>query len=295
MGTERRLVTVSSLLSFRSSASRTDIAGAPTRGSQTHFRLRLVVVALIGLASVARAAPPSPEDCEAPDPTTAEVNSREGIRLAKAGQFEAAVALFKLARQLDPCSAEYPFLLARALVRLGRIDEARDRYRYVVNRFPSSREATKSALELAELDKREKQKKPPVIDKPPDANKKPPVAVIPTRLTKQAAPPWQTIGYATAGAGVLFLAGGIYYALDAKAADDDLSNDPGSEERYDELVDQRSGSTTLAYVMYGAAGVMLAAGAVMAFVLPEPATGGGTVTVSPGGQGRVNIGYRFDF
>ena len=35
------------------------------------------------------------------DPTTAEVNAREGVRLAKAGQFEQAVPLFRIAVRLD--------------------------------------------------------------------------------------------------------------------------------------------------------------------------------------------------
>ena len=67
-----------------------------------------------------------------------------------------------------------------------------------------------------------------------------------------------------------FAARGAFFALDAQEAEDALVAGPDTRSRYDELADQRDGSTTLAYTFYGLGAVAVAGGAVMAFVLDEP-------------------------
>ncbi|MEZ4463709.1 MAG: hypothetical protein R3F60_11625 [bacterium] len=227
---------------------------------------------LVLLASAAKAAP-----CEAQDPTTAEVNAREGVRLAKKKQFVEAVPLFRIAVRLDGCSPEYPLLLARGLARTDAHDEARDQYQQVIDRFPGSPEALLAQKEVAEMEVEllEQKKKQVGGEAPPPASDS-----------------WDLIGYGTMGAGVLSLVLGMVYALDAQDADDALqtaSRQP-NRARYDDLVDQRSSSSTLAWTFYGVGGALVAGGAVMAFVLherPAPAEGkaGLALVPAPGGFG----------
>ena len=82
----------------------------------TPARIALAALLTAGPA-LAQPAATLNEPCEAKDPTTAEINSREGVRLAKEGRFGEAVALFRIATRLDPCAPEHPLLLARALAR----------------------------------------------------------------------------------------------------------------------------------------------------------------------------------
>ncbi|MCB9548621.1 MAG: hypothetical protein H6706_22680 [Myxococcales bacterium] len=230
---------------------------------------------LVLLAGVAQAAP-----CDAQDPTTAEVNAREGVRLAKKKQYAEAVPLFRIAVRLDGCSPEYPLLLARGLARTDAHDEARDQYQQVIDRFPGSPEALLAQKEVAEmevelLEQKKKQAGGGTETPPPPGGT-----------------PWDLIGYGTMGAGALSLVLGLVFALDAQEADDALQTASRRPDRarYDELVDQRSGSSTLAWTFYGLGGALVAGGAVMAFVLhdrPAPAEGkaGLAVVPAPGGFG----------
>ena len=234
-------------------------------------------------------------ECVAPDPTTAEVNAREGVRLAKAKQFDAAIALFRVASSLDPCAAEYLLLLARALARRDQIEEARSYYQQVVDRFPGTRESERAGREIDDLYKNKK-KGPDPTPIVKNGGEHPVGGIGTTAPPRGDQPPWKTIGYATAGAGLAFFAGGIFYALDAQSADSDIQSaiDNRNEDKYDQLVDDRDASTTLSYVFYGAAGVLLAAGAVMVFVLPRDSGGTGTVSVAPDPAG-AHLFYRLEF
>jgi len=237
-----------------------------------------VAAALVGVSPAAA----QPADCEAPDPTTAEVNSREGVRVAKSGRFEDAIPLFRIAMRLDPCAPEHPLLLARALARIGDREEAKQQYRAVMNRFPNTPEAGRARAELEELEAA-----PPA---PPPEEKKTDEPMPPTLEEKAPppeGPPWRIIGYSTVGVGALLLAGGVYFALDAQSADDDLgsASEGQDRDRYDELVDQRDSSGTLAWVMYGAGGALLAGGLVMAFLLPPDEGGTAQLRVAPGALG----------
>jgi len=97
-------------------------------------------VALAPAAAIVRAAPA----CTARDPINAEVKAREGIRLAKAGQFEAAEALLLTATRLDPCTPKYHYLLGRAHDRQDEYDAAAAAYQTVIAGFPTSIEFTKA-------------------------------------------------------------------------------------------------------------------------------------------------------
>jgi len=237
-------------------------------------RLRVPGLAL-GLLLVLPAA--AHAACEPQDPTTAEVNAREGVRLAKKKQFAEAVPLFRIAVRLDACSPEYPLLLARGLARTDENDEARQNYQHVVDGFPGTPEASQAQAELAELEVALlKPKKDPAVGGEAPA----------------AAPfPWNWAGYGTMAGGAVALVLGAVFALDAQDADDSLqtaSRQP-NRARYDDLVDQRSSSTTLAYTFYGVGTALLAGGAVMAFVLHEPLPAEGSaglaVVPAPGGFG----------
>ncbi|MCA9543962.1 MAG: hypothetical protein KC613_06210 [Myxococcales bacterium] len=196
--------------------------------------------------------------CDPVDPTTAEVNAREGVRLAKAGKFAEAVPLFRIAVRLDACAPEHQLLLARGLFRSGNRAEAQERYEAVLKGFPKSMAAKRARKELDEMNATPE-------EVPGVAN-----ATGDTLAPKDPGPPWDVIGYSAAGVGVALIGAGVYFAMDAQGADDDLQTAARQPNRakYDDLVDQRDSSTTLAYVMYGVGGVALVGGLVTALVVP---------------------------
>lgn len=231
----------------------------------------------------------APAECEAKDPTTAEINAREGVRLAKAGKFAESVPLFRMAVRLDTCDPGHLLLLARGLARSKQTTEARRRYNEVLATFPKSAAAKRAKKELAKLP-REAPKPAPT---PSGSSLEPAPA---------PGPDWLTMGLMTAGAGALVTVGGVFFALDAQSADDDLQTAARQPDRarYQELVDQRDRSTTLSYVFYGLGGAAIVTGATMA-LLPlfddAPAKSGEvgpkTAFVPLDGGGMVTFGAQF--
>ena len=238
--------------------------------------------------------PPGPEICEARDSTTAEINGREGVRLAKAGQFEEAVALFRIAVRLDACAPEHKLLLARGLARLKHFDDARKYYQQVIDGHPGTPSAARGVEELANMEVEARKAALPPMP-PPEVTPPPPPPPPP-------GPPWRTLGYATAGVGVVGLALGVVYGLDAQDADDQLQTAAKVDDRarYDALVDQRDSSGTLSWTFYGLGAALVAGGAVMAFVLPAdgPAASGQTqapVSLGPGADGGWRVQWQGHF
>ncbi len=221
-------------------------------------------------------------DCVSPDPTTAEVNAREGVRLAKQGRFNEAAALLGIAVRLDPCAPDHHLLLARAQARMGDGAAARKGYSLVLERFPGTPSAELAKAELADLQQPEPEATK-AAEPPREAT--PPVVRQQTETTPPPgdAPPWRVLGLSTAGAGAVMLGVGVFFAMDASDADEGLESGPTTRARYDELVDQREGSSTLAYTFYALGGVCVVAGAVMAFVLPEEAPRTSSAAVGPNG------------
>jgi tetratricopeptide (TPR) repeat protein len=224
-----------------------------------------------------------PEPCVSSDATTAEINSREGVRLAKLSQFAEAVPLFRMAVKLDACSANNQLLLARALARSGQLDEATREYRLTTERFPETMAGKRAQKELDELlvNGVSGQLGEEPLDDPAGRD----------RGT------WPLIGGLTAGAGALVALGGLYFALDAHGADGDLQSAARRPDRaaYDDLVARRDRSSTLAYVFYGIGGTALAAGATLA-IFGDLLFGGSaqaTVAPLPEGGGALTIGGRF--
>ncbi len=238
-------------------------------------------VLLAALTAHAQEAPP----CEAKDPTTAEVNSREGVRLAKEGRYGEAAALFRIAVRLDDCAPDHQLLLARSLARSGDRDAARHGYSTVIERFPETPVSARAQKELDELEA-----------EPEPEPEPPPETVTGTVPPPDKRPPWDLIGYGTAGVGVVLVGAGLFFAFDAQDADDALADRPESRTRYDDLVDQRDSSTTLAYAFYGLGVAAIGAGAVMAFVLHEPvapSTEGSLAFVPTRGGAALMLGGSF--
>lgn len=234
---------------------------------------------------------PAQPACESIDPTTAEVNVREGVRLAKAGRFDQAVPLFRMAVRLDACAPDHLLLLARGLSRDNKRDEALTRYQEVITRFEGTMAAERAKTELADLQAQ------PAVPPPGDGADASGSGLADGR-TVAPKTPWPLIGYGTAGVGAALIGVGVYFALDAQAADDDLqtaARQP-NRARYDELVDQRDSGTTLAYVMYGIGGAAVVGGLVMALVVPGLDSGDAPQTgfmPLPEGGGLVQLGGRF--
>ncbi len=234
----------------------------------TPAHLALAALLLAGPA-LAQPAATLNEPCEAKDPTTAEINSREGVRLAKDGRFGEAVALFRIATRLDPCAPEHPLLLARALARQGEAGEAQRHYEEVIARWPNRPEADKARDELAELLAKQKEAALPPAPPPDDPAKPADRLDAPARTAE--APPWRLAGLIAGATGVAALGAGVFFALDAQAADDDLQAAATEPDRaaYDDLVDRRDTSSTLAWALYGVGGALLVGGAIMFFVIDE--------------------------
>lgn len=225
----------------------------------------------------AQAKKPIPR-CESKDPTTAEVNSREGVRLAKGGKYREAVPLFRMATRLDGCAPDHLLLLARALARSNELDEARTHYRAVIERFPTSQAARRAETELATL----------------EAGGAVGASETPVPVESR----WPIIGGMTAAAGALVVVGGALFALDAQGADDDLVTAARTPDRsaYNDLVDRRERSSTLAYALYGVGGAALIAGGVLFFAGDSIFGGTGpkaVVAPTPGGGGVFGLSGQF--
>lgn len=217
--------------------------------------------------------------CESADPTTAEINSREGVRLAKAGQFLEAVPLFRIAARLDACSPDYLLLLARALARSNERAEALQRYQEVIDSFPQSLAARRAEKERAELEAQPEES---------------PQAEALTAVDSD----WPLIGAITAGGGAALALGGMFFAFDAQSADDDLYAASRRPDRraYDDLVSRRKLSSTLAYTFYGVGGAAVAAGAALFFFgddLFGPSAPSAVVSPTPEGGVSLQFGGRF--
>jgi tetratricopeptide (TPR) repeat protein len=218
------------------------------------------------------------DDCEPQDPTTAEVNVREAVRLAKQKRFADALPLFRVAVRLDGCAPEHHLLLARGLARMEKWDESRENYETVLARFPQSPEAARAKQELSELELARLKANTPKGG----AGK----TVADTTSKGPSTTDW--IGYGLLGAGALSLVGGVVFALDAQQADDDLALASIRPNRaaYDELVDQRESSSTLAWTFYGLGAALIVGGVVTAFVLDDPAPTKGQTGLAVYGDGQ---------
>ena len=243
------------------------------------MRTLLSGLAVLCAASIASAqgAPVGVDgECEPKDPTTAEVNVREGVRLAKQKRFADALPLFRIAVRLDDCAPNHHLLLARGLARLEKWDESRENYETVLRRFPQSPEAARAKRELGDLEvARLDASTPKVTDKAAPAPR--------TTSTTD----W--VGYSLMGGGALSLVLGAVYAIDAQGADDDLQIAAirPDRARYDALVDQRDSSSTLAWTLYGLGSALLVGGAIVAFVLDDaPPTKTGDAGLAAYGDGR---------
>ena len=259
-----------------------------------HRLMPISILAFVCLASAfARAqdapvkAPPAadvalldePEECEPKDPTTAEVNVREAVRLAKQKRYGDALPLFRVAVRLDDCAPEHHLLLARGLARLEKWDESRENYEDVIRRFPQSPEAARAKSELSEL---EVARLEAGTVKPDDEPKAPIAQPQGTSTTD-----W--VGYGLMGGGAVSLVLGVIYAVDAQGADDDLqvAATRPDRARYDSLVDQRDSSSTLAWTFYGLGSALIVGGAIVAFVLDDaPPAKTGAAGLAAYGDGR---------
>ncbi len=243
--------------------------------------------------------------CEARDPVTAEINAREAVRLAKNEKYEEAVALFRMAVSLDACEPKYRLRLAKALRRSQKWDEASQCYAEIIGQFPKSSEAERAKVELEELkaekiadDKRREEE-----ERARQASLQPqPVPSNATQIDGSDAPesspfPWRIVGFSVAGAGVASVVGGVVFALDSQAAQDDLKAQTykGDQRKYDDLVEQRSHSRMWAYTLYALGGALIAGGVLAAILLPEKEEAtGSSLGIYPSADGG-HLVYSFDF
>lgn len=229
------------------------------------------------------------DECEPKDPTTAEVNVREAVRLAKQKRFKEALPLFRIAVRLDECAPEHHLLLARGLARVELWDESRDNYERVIKRFPQTPEAAHAKKELGDLELARLEANRP---------KKPEGETGGKTTTASQTTTMDWIGYGLLGAGALSLVTGAIFALDAQSADDDLqvASTRPDRARYDDLVDQRESSSNLAWTMYGLGAALAVGGAVVAFVIDDTPPAKGDAGLAVYGDGRqigVTWGGRF--
>lgn len=264
---------------------------------------RLPAMFLIPTLAFGPSAALATEPCVARDPVTAEINAREGIRLAKAENFEAAEALFLTATRLDPCMPKYPYLLGRAHERQGEFDAAEAAYQTVIDRFPTSVEFTKAQGALIELRARrpsreaeqaaeaareaeERRRADELAKAREDAAKAREAARLARAEAKrareaeeariraeQAGAPWGTVGWLTAGVGLAAVAIGAGFSLAAQDADDELALAATRPDRarYDDLVDDRETFSTLGWAGYGVGAALMLGGLTLVLLDDGPA------------------------
>ncbi len=280
------------------------------------MRRSLLYTLLTFAAPPVGAQPVEAQPCVARDPVTAEINAREGIRLAKAEQFAAAEALFATAARLDPCMPKYPYLLGRAHDRQDDFEEAEAAYTAVMQRFPTSVEFTKAegallklrarraeaeraaaeAAREAEAVKRaeeaarraeaaraaESARKAREVERVADAPPEEPPGADGAATVD--GPPLVALGWLTAGLGVAAIGAGVGFSLAAQDADEELTLAATRPDRarYDALFDDRETWTTLGWVGYGVGGALALGGVAMLLLADGPAptaapTAGGAV------------------
>ncbi|MFN3200868.1 MAG: tetratricopeptide repeat protein [Bradymonadia bacterium] len=240
---------------------------------------RAAVASLCGAALLApHGALAQAGQCTPTDAVTAEVNSRQGVEMARQGDYEGALALFRVAAKLDACEPEYPLLQARALGRTGRREEAVGLYNQVVSAFPGTPAAERAIRERDAL-----KAQAPVGD--------------PSGKPTTEGIDWPLVGYVGAGFGALMVAGGVIFALDAQSADDDIPSAiaRGDRGRYDELVSQRDSSSTLSYVFYGLGGALIIGGVSAVLFAPEARESTPQITVVPDPRGGAHFGWTVRF
>ncbi len=254
------------------------------------FQSRLSSAAfLLALASAPSTA--FSQECEARDPTTAEVNSREAVRLAKNGEYKSAAALFRMAIQLDECDPSYRLLYARTLKRSEQFDEAITIYDEVITKFPGTAEAERAQVERNEAVSAAQAAKQKQLAKEAEA-----LTGEGSDLAQKSSgfKHWQPVGWATAGVGVLGIALGAIFALNSQSYQDDLDDQTydGDKSKYDALVDDRDFSSTMAWISYGVGGTALLGGLFMALVMPKLSDKSSSVSFVPTPNGAA-FGFTF--
>jgi len=276
--------------------------------------MRVAALCLL-LALPAGAQVPAASTCTARDPVTAEINAREGIRLAKAAQFGDAEALFKTAARLDECMSKYPWLLGRALERQEKLDEAEQAYQTVIQRFPTSIEFTKAQGALAKLraarsQARAREKEALARERAAEAVARRKAEEDARRKAEQQAralaearttpdssnqatgrtatsTPWSTLGWLSTGVGVLAVGAGVGFAIAALDADEklDVAATRPDRARYDELVGDRDTYSTMSWAGYGVGAGLLVGGVAMILIGHDQSSQNVTPTVMTTGNG----------
>jgi tetratricopeptide (TPR) repeat protein len=227
-----------------------------------------VMVAVLGLASVAQAGDPlaKPVNVEARDRLTA------GNRLYRVQEFEKAAAEYK-AGALKEDASVFLYNLGQCYRQLGRYKEAIWHYKQFLDRAKPEGEL-KDAIDgfikemSAELER--KAMTQPPVGPAPDVNEPPPPESPPTVLTMiDRGEPWYRDGLAWGLTGVGAIAAGlsIGLAVNAKGLDDDANAEPQQNER-DALHSRASNRRLIGTVAGVTGGVLLVTGIIKLAIRP---------------------------
>jgi tetratricopeptide (TPR) repeat protein len=257
----------------------------------------LIVLSFVLAAGAAHAADGNAE--------AARQHYNKAVQLYDLGHFEEAIGEFEKAYE----SKQDPVLLynlAQSYRRLGNHKQALDLYRNFLLRMPGTPYRTDVEARIASLQKlvaEEAAEAPPAPGPAPaPSSTTPPVALPPAPLVATA-PATTTptgrdgrglriAGWASAGAGVVAVTGGVLFGLRARSLSQRVTDAPIFQ-----ASDESSGKTAarMQWVCYGAGAALLATGAVLFFLgRPRAASASPAVAVAPAlfpaGAGLVTEG-----
>ncbi|HEY5925491.1 MAG TPA: tetratricopeptide repeat protein [Kofleriaceae bacterium] len=224
----------------------------------------LVIAVLVAVAAPAAAGPTAVEQAKA--------RFKQGKAYQDVGQYERAAAEYKAAYELDR-RPEMLFNVAQAYRLAAKKQDALDYFKRYLDAQPSGAGADEARKHVAALtmeleeEKRAQQAQPvepPPVEKPLPVEPPPPVATVETRNS----PTLRIAGLATAGAGVIALAVGVKFGLDARADADAISNKDMSAWTAEDKARFENGEAANRNmaIAYGVGGALVIGGAVMYFV-----------------------------
>lgn len=260
-----------------------------------------VVLVLAASASLAHAQPKGKS--KPPPNPAADAALQEGRRLYNVQDWDAAIAKFKEAYKLRPDAASL-FNIAQSYRLKGDCAAAAIQYRTYRRNYPEEKNIDKVDAFIVEMDDCAAKARitPPPVDPPPPDPMKPPVVV--TRPPPDPPPPAPTGspglrwgGIAAIGVGAVGLGLGVKFALDGRAAEDDLAKVCALACTSEQALGiERDGNAAnqKAWVFTAAGGALAIGGVVMVVLSRAHASEAPRVSITPS-RGGATATYELSF
>lgn len=178
--------------------------------------VRLLALLVVTVSFRAALAQPAPN-------AAADAALQEGRRLYNVQDWDAAIAKFKDAYKLRPDAASL-FNIAQSYRLKGDCAAAAIQYRTYRRNYPAEKNIPKVDAFIVEMDEcAAKAPPPPPVENPPPPPSREVPVVVPPPAGSRPLPVLRWGGVAAIGVGAVGLGLGVKYALDGRAANDDLA------------------------------------------------------------------------